>query len=148
MPPRNHKKWLATPKIEYISSECYNNHGIYEQEIEHIFAKVWVPMCHKSELPNKGDFRTTQIAFQNVVAVNHGDSFKVYLCPSMDRLAGNGISVDGLTELYSGVQHGGMVWVTLDPNPSQSIDEWTCGAFDCIAEAIDTEEMEVFHYHK
>ncbi|MDB2390716.1 aromatic ring-hydroxylating dioxygenase subunit alpha [Alphaproteobacteria bacterium] len=148
MPPRNHKKWLATPKVEYISSECYNNYEIYEQEIEHIFAKVWIPMCHKSELPNKGDFRSTQIAFQNVVAVNHGDSFKAYLCPHIDKLAGNGISVDGLTELHSGVQHGGMVWVTLDPNPSQSIDEWTCGAFDCIADAIDTEEMEVFHYHK
>jgi methanesulfonate monooxygenase large subunit len=41
-----------------------------------------------------------------------------------------------------------MVWVTLDPNPTQSVDEWTAGAFDCIADAIDTEEMEVFHYHK
>jgi methanesulfonate monooxygenase large subunit len=28
------------------------------------------------------------------------------------------------------------------------VDEWTAGAFDCIADAIDTEEMEVFHYHK
>ena len=41
-----------------------------------------------------------------------------------------------------------MVWVTLDPNPTQSVEEWTCGAFDCIADAIDTEELEVFHYHK
>ena len=51
-------------------------------------------------------------------------------------------------ELYCEVKHGGMVWVTLDPNPTQSVDEWTGGAFDCIADAIDTEEMEVFHYHK
>tara|TARA_B100000427_G_scaffold280788_1_gene251634 strand:+ start:5793 stop:6887 length:1095 start_codon:yes stop_codon:yes gene_type:complete len=148
MPPRNHKKWLATPKIEYISSECYNNYEVYEQELEHIFSKVWIPMCHKSEMPNKGDFRSTQIAFKNVLAVNHGDSFKAYLCPSVDRPSGNGISVDGLTELNSGVQHGGMIWVTLNPNPTQSIDEWTAGAFDCIADAIDAEEMEVFHYHK
>tara|TARA_B100002019_G_scaffold118771_1_gene101940 strand:- start:269 stop:1000 length:732 start_codon:yes stop_codon:yes gene_type:complete len=41
-----------------------------------------------------------------------------------------------------------MIWVTLDPNPSQSVEEWTAGAFDCIADAIDTEELEVFHYHK
>ena len=41
-----------------------------------------------------------------------------------------------------------MVWTTLDTNPSMSVDEWTAGAFDCIADAIDTEEMEVFHYHK
>ena len=41
-----------------------------------------------------------------------------------------------------------MVWTTLDPNPTQSVEEWTCGAFDCIADAIDAEDMEVFHYHK
>jgi methanesulfonate monooxygenase large subunit len=51
-------------------------------------------------------------------------------------------------KLHTEVNHGGMVWVTLDPNPTQSVDEWTGGAFDCIADAIDTEEMEVFHYHK
>ena len=51
-------------------------------------------------------------------------------------------------ELYCEVKHGGMVWVTLDPNPSMSVEEWTAGAFDCIADAIDTEELEVFHYHK
>ena len=52
------------------------------------------------------------------------------------------------TELPCEVKHGGMVWTTLDTNPSMSVDEWTAGAFDCIADAIDTEEMEVFHYHK
>ena len=41
-----------------------------------------------------------------------------------------------------------MVWVTLDPNPTMSVEQWTAGAFDCIESAIDTYEMEVFHYHK
>ena len=62
MPPRNHKNWLSTPKVEYISSECYNNYSIFEQENELIFSKVWVPMCHISEMCNDGDFRSTQIA--------------------------------------------------------------------------------------
>ena len=39
-------------------------------------------------------------------------------------------------QLHCEVKHGGMVWITLDPNPSQSVEEWTCGAFDCIADAI------------
>ena len=30
MPPRNHKNWLATPKVEYISSEIYNNFSLFE----------------------------------------------------------------------------------------------------------------------
>jgi len=41
-----------------------------------------------------------------------------------------------------------MVWVTLNQDNPQTVDQWTGGAFDCIADAIDTEEMEVFHYHK
>ena len=62
MPPRNHSQWLKKPKVEYISSECYNTHSIYLREQEEIFSKVWVPMCHISEMRNKGDFRTTRIA--------------------------------------------------------------------------------------
>ena len=122
MAPRNHKNWLSTPKVEYISSECYNNYGIYEQEIEHIFAKVWVPMCHISEMYNDGDFRSTQIAHQNVVALNVKGEVQVFLCPSIDRPSGNGLDTNGLKKLHSEVKHGGMVWTTLDPNPSQSVE--------------------------
>ena len=69
MPPRNHKNWLAKPKVESISSECYNNQEIFEQEIKHIFSKVWVPVCHTSEMDMTGCYRTTQIAFQNVIVI-------------------------------------------------------------------------------
>jgi methanesulfonate monooxygenase large subunit len=148
MPARNHKKWLEKPQVDYISSECYSSKKLYEQELEHIFSKVWIPMCHTSELPNKEDFRAIEIAFKKVVAVNHGNEIKVYLNPYLNVTTGTGINTEGLIELHSGVQHGGMVWVTLNDNPTQSITEWTDGAFDCIADAIDTEELEVFHYHK
>ena len=40
------------------------------QEQENIFSKVWVPMCHISEMRNKGDYRTTQIAGKRVIAIN------------------------------------------------------------------------------
>ena len=79
MPPRNHKSWLAQPNVESISSSAYNDPEIFAQEQERIFSKVWVPMCHKSEMPKPGNFRTTQIAGVNVIAVNNGDSIKSYL---------------------------------------------------------------------
>ena len=149
MPARNHKNWLKKPKdVEYVDSRIYSDYTIYKEEIKNIFAKVWIPMCHKSELPNKGDFRTSQIAFQNVIAVNHGNEFRVYLNPSIHTPAGSGVSTDGFVQLHSEVKHGGMIWTTLDTNPTMSVEQWTCGAFDCIAEAIDTEELECFHYHK
>ena len=46
MAPRNHKNWSATPKVEYISSECYNNYEIFEEEIKNILNndldKLWM----------------------------------------------------------------------------------------------------------
>ena len=81
MPPRNHKNWLAEPLVESVSSEIYSSQKIFEEEIESIFSKVWVPVCHKSEMSNAGNFRTTQIAGVNVIAVNSGDAIKSYLNP-------------------------------------------------------------------
>ena len=154
MPARNHRNWLKKPtNVEYVSSEIYSSQEIHKAEQEQIFNKVWVPMCHKSELSNPGNFRTTQIAGQNVIAVNNGDSIKTYLntgkfnTPSgtMTRVE---FLMDDYTPLYTEVKHGGMVWTTLNKNPDMDVEQWTAGAFDCIAEAIDTEELEIFHYHK
>ena len=150
MPPRNHKQWTKTPNIEHINSLIYSDQDLYEQEIENIFAKVWVPMCHVSEMRNEGNYRTTQIAGQNVIAVNTKDGVKAYRNYGFNFPSGT-VAAPIVTvepQLHCEVKHGGMVWVTLDPNPSQSVEEWTGGAFDCIAGAIDAEELEVFHYHK
>ena len=150
MPPKNHKSWVKEPNIEYVNSLIYSDQGLYEQEIEKIFSKVWVPCFHKSELPKAGNFRTGQIAGQNILAYNTGREIVAYRNYSVNEPSGT-FAAHILTsepKLHCEVKHGGMVWVTLDPNPSQSVEEWTGGAFDCIAKAIDTEELEVFHYHK
>ena len=148
MAPRNHKDWTKKPKVEHINSLIYSDHSLYEQEQENIFSKVWVPMCHISEMRDTGNFRTTTIAGVPVIAVNTNDGVRAYRDTAIRQPAGTLTqSIDG-TELHCEVKHGQMVWVTLDPNPTQSVDEWTAGAFDCIADAIDTEELEVFHYHK
>ena len=36
MPPRNHRKWLATPNVEYVSSEIYSSQQLFEEEQEKI----------------------------------------------------------------------------------------------------------------
>ena len=150
MAPRNHKQWTKRPNIEHISSEIYSSHEIYVQEQEDIFSKVWIPMCHISEMDKVFSFRTTQIAGQNVIAWNVGDGkVRAFINPGIKSVAGNIYNDKQFgKELHCEVKHGRMVWVTLDPNPTQDVEQWTAGAFDCIAEAIDTEELEVFHYHK
>ena len=150
MAPRNHKQWRTKPNVEYVSSLIYSDQDLYEQEIEKIFSKVWVPCFHKSELPQAGNFRTGQIAGQNILAYNTGKEIVAYRNYDVNEPSGMFAApiVTSEPKLYCEVKHGGMVWVTLDPNPTQSVEEWTGGAFDCIAGAIDTEELEVFHYHK
>ena len=149
MPPRNHKQWSSRPKVEYISSECYNNHEIFQREIKDIFAKVWVPVCHMSEIPDIFCYRTSQIAFQNIIVWNTGDGVKAFLNNGPQTPSGKMWNQDTVgKELHCEIKHGQMVWVTLNPDPDMTVDQWTAGAFDCIADAIDTEELEVFHYHK
>ena len=125
MPPRNHLNWTKTPNVEYISSECYNNAKIFDMEQEHIFSKVWVPVFHKSELSEKGNFRTGQIAGQNILAYNDGNRIKCYKNYNVHQVSGTMqaplITVE--PELYCEVKHGGMVWTTLDPNPTMSVEE-------------------------
>ena len=119
MPPRNHKNWSKTPNVEYISSECYNNNEIFQREIEEIFAKVWVPVCHMSELPNVSCYRTTQIAFQNVIVWNTGESIRAFLNKGPQSPSGKMWNKETFgEELHCEVKHGGMVWTTLNPNPT------------------------------
>ena len=111
-------------------------------------------MCHISEMRNKGDYRTTRIAdkelSQSMSMVRMFKHTTTQMTLTIVELGT--ITYDGwaTTEepLHCEVKHGGMVWVTLNPDPDMTVEQWTDGAFDCIADAIDTEELEVFHYHK
>ena len=134
MAPRNHKQWRTPPKVEYISSECYNNNDIFKMEQEEIFSKVWIPMCHISEMYEKGNYRTTQIAGQNVIAYNTGElGARAFLNHGPQMPSGKLWNDDTFgRELHCEIKHGGMVWVTLDSDPTQSVDEWTAGAFDSV----------------
>jgi methanesulfonate monooxygenase subunit alpha len=52
-----------------------------------------------------------------------------------------------LTALPCEVAHGGVVWVSLDPNVMPLAD-FIGDAFGIMREELDTEPLDVFHYHK
>ena len=147
MPPKNHKSWNKEPNIEYINSKIYSDWDIYSQELETIFSKVWVPVCHESELPEDNWYRTSTIAHTPIAVWRNKHGIHVYKNTNLHGVSGPVGLVTG-NRLHSEVGYGGMVWATLDDNPTQSLKEWLNGAFDCIIDAIDAEPLEVFHYHK
>lgn len=74
MPARNHKQWQATPPVEYVDSRVYSDPDIFEEELELIFKRTWIPVCHESELAEPYDFRTTSIAREPVIITRGPDN--------------------------------------------------------------------------
>lgn len=73
---RNHAEWNAPPPFkadEYVDSRIYSDREIFEEELEKIFKKAWIPVCHESELANAYDFRTVTIANEPVIMVRGKD---------------------------------------------------------------------------
>jgi len=74
---KNHRQWTAEPPLkqgEWIDSRIYSDPQIFEEELEKIFKKAWIPVCHESELPNAYDFRTTSIAREPIIVCRGPDN--------------------------------------------------------------------------
>ena len=73
---RNHEQWTSSPPFktdEYVDSRIYSDQDIFEEELEKIFKKAWIPVCHESELPEPYDFRTVTIAREPIVLTRGKD---------------------------------------------------------------------------
>ena len=155
MPARNYKQWNRVPgKInsgEYVDSRIYSDKKIFEEEIEKIFSKVWIPVCHESELPKTNSFRTMTVAMQSIIVVRISDKdIKAYHNQSINKPVGklSTLTFPDEHEIRTEVKYGGFVWVTLNEEMNKTVEEWASGSFDCMQKSLDAEPLEVFHYHK
>ena len=85
---RNLRQWSARPSLpdtHYVDTRIYTDPAIFAEEIEKIFERVWLPVCHESELPEPYDFRTAGIAGTKPIVMVRGPDRRIRtflnICP-------------------------------------------------------------------
>src|SRR6476659_10397703 len=69
---------------ERVHRRVYVDPDVFELEMDRIFGRAWIYVGHDSQVPNPGDYVTTQVGRQPVVMARHTDG-QVYVlenrCP-------------------------------------------------------------------
>ncbi|HLV77061.1 MAG TPA: aromatic ring-hydroxylating dioxygenase subunit alpha [Marinobacter sp.] len=50
-----------------VSTGAYRGEEVFQKEIEKIFYKTWIFLCHESEIPQPGNFKSTLLGLQPVI---------------------------------------------------------------------------------
>jgi phenylpropionate dioxygenase-like ring-hydroxylating dioxygenase large terminal subunit len=81
---------MVDPKQATVNRRIFFDPDIYQLELERIFARSWLFMCHDSQIPNPGDFFMTFMGEDRVIVVRDNDGLPQVLVNSC-RHRGNAV---------------------------------------------------------
>src|SRR5690606_15798406 len=50
-----------------VSTSAYRGEKVFQDEIERIFHRTWIYLCHESEIRKPGDYKSTMLGLQPVI---------------------------------------------------------------------------------
>lgn len=71
-------------EADRVHKRLYTDSDIFDLEMDRVFTKAWIFVCHESQIPNHGDFCSSLLAKESVLVVRHThDEIKVLYnrCP-------------------------------------------------------------------